>query len=179
MWILVSNGQNCVTMAQVTKYIHNSGVGQAKIWDEDVRPDTWSLLNISSVSACSCTCMSGLGVCLSSRCYFLFFFFLFSHDNKQVLMHSTVAMKQSWGESGSRLRGISFGSTGWERCPSMVKLNSSLSLSRKKTSYNSPHPSSRLLSSHLQAIKAALCGNILFKEINAVWRQHSIIHLLP
>lgn len=87
-------------------------------------------------------------------------FFLFSHHNKQGLTHSTVAMKQRRGESGSRLRGISSGPTGWGRCPSLVKLNSSLFLQKKK---NSPSPWSKLLSTHSLAIKAAMRG-ILFSK---------------
>lgn len=116
----------------------------------------------------------GAEVRLSSRCHFLFFFFLFSHHNKQVLTHSTVAIKQRRGESGSRLRGISWGPPGWGRCPSLVKLNSSLSLQKKKKSHNSPSPSSKLLSSRSQAIKAAMRAVLSFKK-SAVCRQHILL----
>lgn len=109
-------------------------------------------------------CRGPRSACQAVVISFSFLFFLFSHHNKQVLTHSTVAMKQRRGESGSRLRGISWGPTGWGRCPSLVKPNSSLSLQKQK-SPNSPSPSSRLLSSRSQAIKAAMHGILFSKKI--------------
>lgn len=95
-------------------------------------------------------------------------FFLFSHHNKQGLTHSTVAMKQRRGESGSRLRGISSGPTGWGRCSSLVKLNSSLFLQKKKTApphgQNSSPPIHRLLK--------LLCVAFFFQKISRLSSTH-------